>query len=236
MKKYIVYVHINKYNNKKYVGITSHKNPNRRWVNGKGYHHNEYFVAAIKKYTFDGFEHVIWSRGLSKEEAELIERDLIKSFKSNQREYGYNIQDGGKVSTPHSEETKVKLMTMSKTKKKVEQIDIKTNEVIAIFNSVAEAARSNNYSRQNISKVCNGKIISAYGYKWRFSDCPIEHSPCKKSKSVEQIDLNTGEVINTFISLTEAAKHVSGLGNRIGEVCNGKRDSMYGYCWRFYNA
>ena len=35
---YIGYLHKNKFNNKVYVGITHYiNNPNRRWINGKGY-------------------------------------------------------------------------------------------------------------------------------------------------------------------------------------------------------
>lgn len=37
-----VYAHINKTNNKIYVGITS-QIPEKRWLNGKGYSYNSYF-------------------------------------------------------------------------------------------------------------------------------------------------------------------------------------------------
>lgn len=46
---YCVYMHENKINNKKYIGITLQK-PETRWAKGKGYLKNEHFTNAIKKY------------------------------------------------------------------------------------------------------------------------------------------------------------------------------------------
>ena len=42
-----VYLHTNKINNKKYVGITS-QHQKRRWRCGSGYSHNKHFINAIK--------------------------------------------------------------------------------------------------------------------------------------------------------------------------------------------
>lgn len=59
-EKYIVYLHINKTNNKVYVGITrSTKNPNRRWRNGIGYKETSLIYKAALKYGWDTFSHVI---------------------------------------------------------------------------------------------------------------------------------------------------------------------------------
>ena len=55
-------------------------------------------------------------------------------------------------------------------KKMVKQIDAKTDEVIGIFNSLSEAARSLGYNTPaNISEVLNGRHQTAYGYKWAYA-------------------------------------------------------------------
>lgn len=72
-----VYVHINMSNNKKYVGITSQK-VEYRWNYGKSYSSNKYFTSAINKYGWDGFEHIVLFDGLTKEEAQSKEIELIK--------------------------------------------------------------------------------------------------------------------------------------------------------------
>jgi group I intron endonuclease len=53
----------------------------------------------------------------------------------------------------------------------VKQIDAKTNEVIQIFCSTNEAARSLGKQKGNhITEVCQGKGHTAYGYKWEYAD------------------------------------------------------------------
>lgn len=54
-----------------------------------------------------------------------------------------------------------------KWKQVVEQIDMKTNEVIATHESIAAAARAVNGAASPIGRVIKGERKSAYGYKWR---------------------------------------------------------------------
>lgn len=52
--------------------------------------------------------------------------------------------------------------------KKVLQIKLGTDEVLAEFSSVGIAAKSVNGSQSNLSACINGRKKSAYGFKWRF--------------------------------------------------------------------
>lgn len=90
-----LYCHINKINKKKYVGITSKKDPNSRWRNGKGYVDTPHFSRAIEKYGWQNFEHIILSSKLTKEEACELEKLLIKELHLQDERYGYNFGEGG---------------------------------------------------------------------------------------------------------------------------------------------
>lgn len=86
---FIVYKHINKINNKVYIGITKRK-PSERWKNGNGYKNNIHFFSAIQKYGWNNFEHIILNESLSEEEAKLLEEKYIKEYDSTNPEKGYN--------------------------------------------------------------------------------------------------------------------------------------------------
>ena len=104
---YKVYIHIFP-NNKVYIGITRNRT-DIRWANGKGYKKQEVMSNAISKYGWENIEHKVLYENLTKEEAEQKEIELIAYYKSNQRQYGYNIQNGGNSNGMHSEETKRKM-------------------------------------------------------------------------------------------------------------------------------
>lgn len=110
-KTWKVYVHINRINGKRYVGITSKQKPEHRWNGGRGYKENPHFFSAIEKYGWDSFDHVILFDGLSGEGAKEIEKSLISEWHTQDREYGYNMTSGGD-GTPDchpSAETRAKL-------------------------------------------------------------------------------------------------------------------------------
>lgn len=111
---YKVYEHIFP-NNKVYIGITSQK-PEYRWRNGKKYNNNKYMTNAINKYGWENIEHIILYDNLTKQEAESKEKELIKKYKSNIREYGYNILDGGNVSNGMTEDGKKRMINKNKGK------------------------------------------------------------------------------------------------------------------------
>lgn len=118
MKTYKIYKHTNKINGKVYIGITSYKYATTRWAKGNGYSQQSLFYNAIKKYGWNNFDHEILFDELSKEEACEKEIELISFYKSNQREYGYNLASGGGINSGYklSDETKSKLSNFHKGK------------------------------------------------------------------------------------------------------------------------
>lgn len=97
---YILYIHTNIINGKKYVGITCAANPNRRWDNGRGYkpHKNAKptrFWNAIQKYGWENFTHEVRLTGLTKQEAKEREIFYISLLHTTDERYGYNISQGG---------------------------------------------------------------------------------------------------------------------------------------------
>lgn len=92
IKKYCVYIHRNKINQKVYVGQTC--NIKDRWrCNGKNYFNSIKFFNAIKKYGWDNFEHIILFVNLTKKEADFREQQFIEIYDSIRS--GYNLKTGG---------------------------------------------------------------------------------------------------------------------------------------------
>ena len=94
-KIYSLYVHIFP-NNKVYVGITSSV-PQIRWgKNGNNYKAQSLIWNAIQKYGWDNIEHIVLLQTKFKDEIEKQEKYFITEvYHSNERDNGYNIEDGG---------------------------------------------------------------------------------------------------------------------------------------------
>ena len=157
MDEYTVYVHIDP-EGKRYYGATKAKNVNQRWKkNGRGYKHNRYFMLAINKYGWSNIQHIIIVKGLTKDEAHLLEEELIRAFDTTNPDKGYNIAKGGKGpnGVTRSEDTRKK---MSKSNSKP-VICLTTRRV---FPSVKDGAEYYGISSSgSISDCCRGRQKSA---------------------------------------------------------------------------
>jgi len=108
---------VNILNGKVYVGQTvqtliERKNGHLRKSKTRNYH----FYSAIKKYGADNFE---WRQIDDAENADELnqkERYWIAYYKSDNPEYGYNMNEGG-LGARHTEETKRKISELRKGKK-----------------------------------------------------------------------------------------------------------------------
>ena len=256
---FFVYIHISPEKpHKVYIGITK-QNPLIRWHYGSSYKNNRYFSQAIKKYGWDNFEHKILYYGLTHEEANQKEIELIEKYHSKDRRYGYNQTDGGDGShgVIVSEETRKKVSQFHKGRKRPEitgkRISITNGhpvkqysldgKYIQTFHSTGEAARQlgkPSDHQAHIVACCNGKRHRAYGYRWSWAEeyqPPISLeviSPLRKKVAQYYLD---GRYIKTFDTLTEAGLSVRSddrkAGTNIGYCCAGKIKYAYGYLWRY---
>ena len=78
-------------NGKRYVGISS--DGENRWRNGKGYETQPKMDRAIQKYGWENIKHDIVLSGISKEQANELEKYLIAELNTIQN--GYNVTIGG---------------------------------------------------------------------------------------------------------------------------------------------
>ena len=115
--KYSLYIH--KFpNGKVYIGITNRK-VERRWGReGYNYKNSKRIYNAILKYGWNNIEHIVLYEGLTKEEAQLKEIELIKQYNSTNKEFGYNTYLGGNLGGlgyKHTEEERQKIKDALKT-------------------------------------------------------------------------------------------------------------------------
>lgn len=151
--KYVVYMHKNKINNKVYIGQTS-QSLQRRWQNGFGYKHNEYFFNAIQKYGWDNFEHIILYTNCTLEEANFLEEALIKKYDSCNKEKGYNLRLGGNNSSPSQES--IEKMRQSHLGKKMSE---EQKEKISKSNIGKHNYVYTNDDREKMSKLKQKQVL-----------------------------------------------------------------------------
>ena len=185
MSEYIVYMHVNKVNGKKYVGIT--KNATKRWRNGNGYCRNKHFFDAIKKYGWDGFAHLVMRIKMTLQEALKEEERLIALYRTQDKERGYNLSSGGEHPT-QGEETRL-LMSKNRMGKGRCKRSEETRRLMsinhgggtecapvmcvengAIYESINAASRATGINKKGISGCCRGvkHYNTAGGYHWEF--------------------------------------------------------------------
>lgn len=198
-RTYKVYIHISP-SKKVYVGITK-LDVEQRWQQGKNYKSNPYFTNAIKKYGWDKFEHKILFVGLTKEEAEQHEIDLIAKYKSNNKLYGYNIEHGGNAKGKVSQETRIK-MSKAHIGKKHPWIKKHTEE-----------------QKQKISNKLQGRVSPMKGKHWsreqraRVGTAIVCLQTGEHYLSIREASQKTG------LDRTAISKNLKGIYKQTGGMC-----------------
>ena len=167
---YTVYMHVNKTNGKRYIGITSQK-PEIRWKNGLGYKRQRRFYNAILHYGWDNFEHLILSNGLTKKEAEAEEERLISLYSSNDLRFGYNIENGGVIhkltaaQKEHLRQINTGRKHTAETRRKISESHIGASTV---WLTGRKQSKETIAKTAHISQCCTGKRGKAHGFMWSY--------------------------------------------------------------------
>lgn len=222
---YCVYKHTCP-NGKVYIGITGMK-PERRWKNGEGYR-TQIFYRAVQKYGFENIQHEILFDGLTKEEAEQKETELIVYYKSNQDEYGYNVDNGGNSVGTHSERTRQKLSKYmtgdARNKGRVHTKKSRENMSKAHIGNKLTEETKRKLSEFHIGKKYTDEIkehmkIAARKSKSYSVYCKeLDMSFNSVPEAVEYVNNTGGSVIRTGIQ-----KVVNGIMNTSGKLSDGTK-------------
>ena len=94
-------------------------------------------------------------------------------------------------------------------------------EVLEYYVSVQDCARANNIASTNISKTASGKNNTCHGYIFMYF-----------LKSIDRIS-SSGEIINNYESISQAAKELNLDPSSISKVCKGKLKQTHGYKFRY---
>lgn len=202
-----IYKITNLINGKKYIGKTS-KTVERRW--------NQHISDSKKECCKDRPLYRAFNKyGIENFSIEIIEECKIEQSsdreqfwikKLNTYKNGYNATKGGDGS-------------LSINGDKIYKLYQSGNNVEQIHNIMG-------YDKGTIAKWLDNQGITQKDRRNRADKAKI--------RPIEQLDKDTGEVINNFVSIKEA---YSSLGKQhsghIASVCNGKRKVAYGYKWRY---
>lgn len=115
-RRYTVYCHLFP-NGKRYVGQTCQVIAHRFGKDGCRYQGQPQLYNAIKKYGWKNVQHEVLAENLSYLEVDAVEQFYIILYKSNQEEFGYNIEGGGSFHKVCTEATKEKLRKRNLGKK-----------------------------------------------------------------------------------------------------------------------
>ena len=221
---YTVYQHINKQNGKRYIGITKQR-PKDRWGCGGVNYKNDTprFWSAIQHYGWDNFEHLIVKDNLTRKDACELEIKLIKEYKTQDKEFGYNILEGGQ-SPKITEEVRKK---MSKA-------------MMGNQNGLGHPCSEE--KKKKISDAQKGrKLTEEHKKKLSLAKKGKPHAPCseetkrKISAKHKKKPVYCYETDKVYESIQNCAKELNIDATSVCAVCKGKHKTVKNYHLTYYD-
>ena len=217
--RYIVYKHTSP-NNKSYIGITSQKSERRWRRNGYGYKDHTYFWNAIQKYGWDNFQHEILFEGLTKEEAEQKEIELIAHYNSNDGNCGYNLSIGGESGSKGYKYTEEQRKRMSENRKG------EKNGMYGKHHTEETKQKERKlHTRENLSEDTIYKMSVAKKGKKR------DKQSIEKQRKTISNKVICIETACEYIGTKEAGRLNNIDPSCISKVCRGERETAGGLHW-----
>lgn len=174
---FVVYMHTNEHNGKRYVGYTK-LSLHERWrvhLKMARLGSQQLFHKAIRKHGTQPWEHRVLQECSSEIDAKLAEVRLIEehaSYAYDHPETGYNLTRGGDGTHGHrhteTARQKIGASTVRRCCKPVEQCDTQGN-VICTHPSLKQAASNVGGLKNKISEVLRGLRPTHKGFVWRYA-------------------------------------------------------------------
>lgn len=226
---------------KKYVGAC--KDLKSRWSkHGRAYKGSTLIYEAIQRFGWENFNREVYQSGLTRRQASQKERELVLALRTNEKEYGYNLTNGGfdGVRTLESlNKTRQILMghpvsdSVRSALRKARSIPIICLETKEVFENSLEAGRKMNICSTSIGKNCNDRASNAGGFHFaKLSDYENGTIPqfqfTDKGKRVICL-----ETMKIFETQTDAAKSYGVSCQAISHCCTGKVETCAKKHWKF---
>lgn len=253
MSNYVVYKHTSP-SRKVYIGMTK-QSAEQRWQYGLGYRTQAKFYRAIQKYGWENIQHEIVFSGLSFEEAERKERELIEQYRSCDNRFGYNIERGGNGKKIVSDETREKLRkanTTTESLARLAEMNRQRWSDPAERERMSERFRGENnpmYGKKIPEKQrqamidgirrsekkfnCSGEKASFYG-KHHTDEAKAKISAtrigAKNWRAKKVLCVETGI---TYPCVRDAYRETGIRFDSIGRVCRGQGSTAGGYHWQY---
>lgn len=229
---YKLYMHINKTNGKVYIGQTK-QSYGSRWRDGEGYGSRPRFAKAIKKYGWNGFEHIPLIEKLSKIDVDYFECFFIAFFDSQNPEFGYNLTAGGdenpmdnSIIRENHREAMKKLHADPEWRENVRKANQKLStdpEWLRKNREVLKKRHANPEWREK-NREAMKKLYADPEYRKKHREAMKKL--CKKVRCVE--------TNIAYDSLKDACVAVNlKTQSHIGQCCSGKRKTAGGYHWEY---
>ena len=266
--KYIVYLVTNLVTGKVYVGLSSRDISKRKIEHLRSSQGVPlfYFHSAIAKYGEDNFLWEVLQSNLTEKQASDAEVYYLSFFRSNEREFGYNMTSGGECGIPneavreklritsrnkrHTEETKQKIRepklggkASEETKEKM-RIAQRNRPPVSdeVRRSISEGRKGIPHSeetKEKIRKIKLGfKVSEETKKKISLSHKGKKHSKEHSAKvgKASQKSVVCLETGVVYESQTKASLDSHINKNSISLVCLGKIQTAGGFHWKFFEG